>query len=149
MVNTEKFILRLKKIIEENELSSSGFAEQLGVQRATISHLLSGRNKPSLDFILKVIEAFPEVDLYWLLNGKGQYNNTTPTPAPLTQNQAPNLFSEKTVAPNTEETKNLNNDSITEDAKQENHTAASFLHSDVAKVIICYRNGTFEVFKND
>ena len=43
------------------------------MQRSSLSHLLSGRNKPSLDFILKIIEEFPEVDLYWILNGKGTF----------------------------------------------------------------------------
>ena len=53
--------------------SSSSFAEKIGVQRSSISHILSGRNKPSLDFILKVLSSFPEVELYWLLNGKGTF----------------------------------------------------------------------------
>ncbi|MCH7524064.1 MAG: helix-turn-helix transcriptional regulator, partial [Bacteroidetes bacterium] len=51
--------------------SASSFAEKIGVQRSSISHILSGRNKPSLDFILKVLSSYPEVELYWLLNGKG------------------------------------------------------------------------------
>ena len=51
--------------------SASSFAEKIGVQRSSISHILSGRNKPSLDFVLKVLSSFPEVELYWLLNGKG------------------------------------------------------------------------------
>ncbi len=43
------------------------------MQRSSISHILSGRNKPSLDFVLKVLSSFPEVELYWLLNGKGHF----------------------------------------------------------------------------
>ena len=53
--------------------SASSFAEKIGVQRSSISHILSGRNKPSLDFILKILSAYPEVDLYWLFNGKGEF----------------------------------------------------------------------------
>ena len=53
--------------------SASSFAEKIGVQRSSISHILSGRNKPSLDFILKILSAYPEVDLYWLFNGKGTF----------------------------------------------------------------------------
>ena len=48
-------IERIKKIINDSELSSAAFADQLGVQRSSISHILSGRNKPSLDFILKLL----------------------------------------------------------------------------------------------
>jgi hypothetical protein len=44
------------------------FADKI-VQRSSLSHLLSG-NKPSLDFILKILDVFPDVDLYWMINGK-------------------------------------------------------------------------------
>ena len=54
-------------------LSASGFADKIGVQRSSISHILSGRNKPSLEFVMKVLSSFDEVDLYWLLNGKGSF----------------------------------------------------------------------------
>jgi hypothetical protein len=53
----------------ENLLSVLGWLCLL-VQRSSLSHLLSGRNKPSLDFILKIVDVFPDVDLYWILNGR-------------------------------------------------------------------------------
>ena len=56
--------------------SASAMADKIGVQRSSISHILSGRNKPSLDFVMKVLNAYNEVDLYWLLNGKGNYPST-------------------------------------------------------------------------
>ncbi|MEM9985346.1 MAG: helix-turn-helix transcriptional regulator, partial [Bacteroidota bacterium] len=68
-------------------LSASQFADQVGVQRSSISHILSGRNKPSLDFVLKVTNTFKDVDIYWLLNGKGSFpkngqkERPSPTPA--------------------------------------------------------------------
>ena len=61
---------RVKKIMEDNELSSSQMADRIGVQRSAISHILSGRNKPSLDFILKVLESFSNVSTEWLLRGQ-------------------------------------------------------------------------------
>jgi len=73
MVNTEDFIKRLQKIMDFYGESASSFAEKIGVQRSSISHILSGRNKPSLDFILKILSAYPEVDLYWLFNSKGEF----------------------------------------------------------------------------
>ena len=73
MVNSPDFIKRLEKIINYYGLSASSFSEKIGVQRSSISHILSGRNKPSLDFILKVLYSFPEINLYWLLNGKGNF----------------------------------------------------------------------------
>ncbi|WMJ74214.1 helix-turn-helix transcriptional regulator [Cytophagaceae bacterium ABcell3] len=63
---------RIKKIIEHFELSPSVFADEIEVQRSSISHILSGRNKPSLDLIQKVIKRFPEINPVWLLTGKGE-----------------------------------------------------------------------------
>src|SRR5690606_15634735 len=57
--------------------SAAAFADKIGVQRSSISHILSGRNKPSLDFILKILAAYPDVELYWLLNGKGSFPATS------------------------------------------------------------------------
>ena len=72
MINTAEFNSRVEKILKHYGLSASAFAEKISVQRSSISHILSGRNKPSLDFIDKVLHAFPEIDLLWLLSGKGQ-----------------------------------------------------------------------------
>lgn len=73
MINSKDFTKRLQQIIDFYSLSASSFADKIGVQRSSISHILSGRNKPSLDFTMKVLSSFPEVDLYWLLNGKGVF----------------------------------------------------------------------------
>lgn len=73
MINTEAFTKRLQKVIDYYGETASSFAEKIGVQRSSISHILSGRNKPSLEFVLKIFAAFPEVELYWLLNGKGVF----------------------------------------------------------------------------
>lgn len=83
MINNEEFTKRLQKVIEYYGESASSFAEKIGAQRSSISHILSGRNKPSLDFVLKVLSSFPEVELYWLLNGKGEFpkiENKKPSP---------------------------------------------------------------------
>lgn len=76
MVNAAAFASRLKEIMEYYGLNAASFAEAIEVNRSSISHLLSGRNKPSLDFVIKVIERFEEVELYWLLNGRGSFPNS-------------------------------------------------------------------------
>lgn len=73
MINNSEFADRLNKLMDHYQLSASGFADRIQVQRSSISHILSGRNKPSLDFVLKVVKEFDEVELYWLLNGKGTF----------------------------------------------------------------------------
>ena len=82
MINTTGFNSRLEIILKHYGLSASVFAEKISVQRSSISHILSGRNKPSLDFIDKVLQVFPEIDLVWLLSGKGNLHNTTPLDHP-------------------------------------------------------------------
>ena len=79
MINKKEFAVRLKKIIDFNDLSASSFADRIGVQRSSISHILSGRNNPSLDFILKVLQEYQEVEFYWLVNGDGSYPSTPKT----------------------------------------------------------------------
>jgi len=68
-MDTDIFIKRFKEILDDNNYTASALADELEVQRSSISHLLSGRNKPSLDFILKLLKKFPEINMYWLLNG--------------------------------------------------------------------------------
>jgi len=63
---------RLSQLIKNKQLSSSQFADEIGVQRSSVSHVLSGRNKPSLDFITKVALRFPDINTEWLLTGRGR-----------------------------------------------------------------------------
>ncbi|MGY8988151.1 MAG: helix-turn-helix domain-containing protein [Flavobacteriales bacterium] len=63
--------IRIKKWIENQGLKSSSFADKIGVNRATISHVLSGRNKPSIDFLNKMICAFPDLNSNWIVSGDG------------------------------------------------------------------------------
>lgn len=61
---------KLKEIMLRYKLTSAQFADKIGVPRSSISHILNGRNKPSLDFIMKLMSAYPSIDLYWLLGSK-------------------------------------------------------------------------------
>lgn len=90
MINNLDFAHRLNKVMDYYQLSAAAFADKINVQRSSISHLLSGRNKPSLDFVLKVLEEFKEVELYWLLNGKGSFpkKEDTDTTTPLKSDSA-------------------------------------------------------------
>jgi transcriptional regulator with XRE-family HTH domain len=63
---------RIEKIIESEGLTSSRFAEILGIQRSSVSHFLNGRNNPSLEVVLKILGSFPNLSSEWLLFGTGQ-----------------------------------------------------------------------------
>lgn len=85
MVNSVDFTKRLEKILLHYGLSATAFSEKIAFNRSTISHLLSGRNKPSLEFVMKVVKTFEEVDLYWLLNGKGTFPSTSNSQVPISE----------------------------------------------------------------
>ena len=145
MIDTEHFVKRLETIFDYYGLTASLFAEKINVQRSSISHLLSGRNKPSLDFILKVIENFPEVELLWLLNGKGSFpkgengfvEKTTFLPE---ENaiQLNDLFSQETTVSKI----NAEISSITPKYKSEDNS--EYTDSKIERIVIFYSDGTFK-----
>ncbi len=143
MVNIDDFVKRLETLLDYYNLNASSFADKIGVQRSSLSHLLSGRNKPSLDFILKILEVFPEVDLYWILNGKGSFPKTinaeqqieTP-PTPLNDNAIrSNLFSE------VQETKKTTPVEINKVEKK-----PESISSEIEKIVFFYKDGSFKEF---
>ncbi len=123
MVNTEEFSKRLKIIIDYYEISATILAEKIEVQRSSISHILSGRNKPSLDFVLKVLKAFPEVELYWLLNGDGNF---------------PKQITNSTPPPISEASKNTTSENLIKTVTIENN------NSEIERIVIFYKDGTFK-----
>jgi len=128
MVNIEEFANRLKSIMEYYEISAALLAEKIDVQRSSISHLLSGRNKPSLDFVLKILKEFPDVELYWLLNGTGKFpkqNKLNPTPS---------LFETKSEQPKEIVPNEIKTPSIT---PVENS-------GEIERIVIFYKDGTFK-----
>ena len=128
MINSKDFTKRLGKIIDYHGLSASSFAEKVGVQRSSISHILSGRNKPSLEFVMKVLSSFPDVDLYWLLNGKGNFPKESFNKNSITDEKS-----------NSDTTKiNLENIS----------TPSSFKNSEIERIVIFFKNGSFKNFEN-
>ena len=60
---------RLQLVLKMHSITPSSFADKLGIQRSNVSHVLSGRNKPSLDFLEKIVTHFPRVNAHWLITG--------------------------------------------------------------------------------
>ena len=126
MINSDAFAKRLKKIMEFYQLSSSAFAERIQVQRSSISHLLSGRNKPSLDFVLKVTKEFHDVELYWLLNGKGDFpKSTSPISESIEQNKT-SISKEK--------------------VSQKSFEPPLLSNKNIDRIVIFYSDGTFNEY---
>jgi transcriptional regulator with XRE-family HTH domain len=156
MVNIEDFIKRLEIILDYYSLNASSFADKIGVQRSSLSHLLSGRNKPSLDFILKILDVFPDVDLYWILNGKGTFpkselkiDNIVAAPTPIINNQIAETKIEKTADLFSEELPNQKNPVEEKLATNFLNTQNSAVHknsSEIDRIVIFYKNGTFKTY---
>lgn len=138
MLNSKDFTKRLEKILDFYGLTASALAEEIDFNRSTISHLISGRNKPSLEFVMKLLQKFPELDMDWLVLGKGTFpsadssktpeGNLTQKPAP-TSKQIPDLFSE------TIPVKGMGSN-IQSDQKE------------IERIIIFFKDGSFKAYEN-
>lgn len=64
-------IERVQLIIKAKNLTASQFADEIGIQRSGMSHVLTGRNNPSLEFVQKILRRYPEIDTNWLIFGNG------------------------------------------------------------------------------
>ena len=133
MLNTDAFIKRLEELMGQQQLSAAAFAEKIGVQRSSVSHILSKRNKPSLDFILKIEASFEEVSFDWLLLGKPKNQQSSP---------ALNILEEKTEI----------NTNIPKASSQMTNSAVDVYENaikpmaDTTQIIQTYTDGTFRVF---
>lgn len=63
---------RLTQFLAAENVSQAQFADKVGVARASVSHILAGRNKPGFDFIERMSRHYPNLSLDWLINGKGR-----------------------------------------------------------------------------
>lgn len=79
---------RLAHIIRAKNLTAAQFAEIMEIQPSNVSHLLNGRNKPSLDFLIKLKNLFPEYSFDWIIMGKKPItiNESSPVPKNYTIN---------------------------------------------------------------
>lgn len=127
-------IERFRYVMKLNSMTASQFADEIGVQRSSVSHILSGRNKPSLEFIQKVINRFPKVDSTWLINGK-----TNVGVVPQIDSDA---ASQKSKRPAEVKEVQEPNESLVSDIKRTERPNKK----EIKKVLVFYNDGTFEEF---
>ena len=127
MVEHSKIIERIKRIISDSGLSNSSFADKIGVPRSSISHILSGRNNPSLDLIIKILRNFDDINADFLLKGK--------VSPPIDKDSKKDLDNKNmTLFPELD---------IKEDTKERPKIDEEVLKS----VILVYQNDKFEILK--
>ncbi len=157
-------IHRIELILKTKNLTPTQFADAVGIQRSSLSHILSGRNNPSLDFVMKVITRFPDLQTDWLMFGKGPmykeviapskpvvkslFDETEDfpeinTPAPLPSNES-YLFDKE----------DLNEEETTEELPKEENSAPTAVKKDektsesaIEKIIIFFKDGHFKVYE--
>jgi len=137
---------RIKKIIEKERSNPSLFADQIGISRGTMNHILNGRNNPSLDVITKILTCFPDINSEWLLFGNGQiYKGDKAFLQPTLFDQAPIIpdkLQEKTEYRKEIEVKTSEKPVNKPEIEEFRHLQRS--SKTVEKIIIYYSDNTFE-----
>ncbi len=118
---------RFRILLKDLKLSPAEFADRIGVQRSSISHIISGRNKPSVDFLEKILSVFPDIDIYWLITGKRTLTKT----------------SDQVRFSPVEEVINIK--SVQERSEQDKKIPEPENPAPVDKLILVYKNDTFRI----
>lgn len=153
---------RIEELMQLLNLSPTQFALQIGVQRSTLQHILSGRNEPSLKIVTSIHNSFPDVNLEWLINGTGSpvikqapsHPDITDMPLfPELENQINatahteirqnSILTEEQARPQTR--KRTNN----KDVKAENTTSDSCNGKHIKEVVIFFEDGTYQKFLSE
>ncbi|MBI4648650.1 MAG: helix-turn-helix transcriptional regulator [Bacteroidia bacterium] len=129
---------RIKKIIRDESISFSKFADEIGVLRSSVSHILTGRNNPSLEFVQKVLNRYRNINIEWLIYGKGEmYKIEKNKPDEITIQQNNGLQTDQISSLDTNTKEIINNSSV---------IAKMPKSKEVEKVILFYDDGTFREY---
>jgi transcriptional regulator with XRE-family HTH domain len=146
---------RILAFLQNENKSYAQFADEIGVQPSGISHILSGRNNPSLDFVIKMLHRYPSLSADWLLFGKG------PMYRYISQ---PTLFDDAAPAPGTEDEVSIqdqeflmdNDRSVTENSDQRHEKTQPAMpegavHDSggrlIERIVMFYTDKTFTEYK--
>ena len=150
---------RLEQFLAAENISQSQFADTINVARASVSHILAGRNKPGWDFLNSMMEHYPNLNIEWLMNGKGKMYKTMmvekPQAAPTQEaNPAPDLFSQPVVQEMPVQTPRESNIARTSAGRETNIEATKSQDSPgpiqvidnqrkISKIVVFYDDNTF------
>ncbi len=151
---------RLEQFLAAENISQSQFADTINVARASVSHILAGRNKPGWDFLNSMMEHYPNLNIEWLMNGKGKMYKTMmvekPQAAPTPEaNPAPDLFSQPVVQEMPVQTPRESNIARTSAGRETNIEATKSHDSPagpiqvidnqrkISKIVVFYDDNTF------
>lgn len=143
---------RIRLIMEKENLTPAKFADMVGINRAVISHILNGRNNPSLDVVTKILGDLDYINPEWLINGTGNMYKNGIDPESI--RKEPDLFNQREIFPgeskrsaeNHEDT-SLNNQEVSTQHTENKQVASVSKHEKkITQIIIYYNDNTFERF---
>ncbi|MDR1518272.1 MAG: helix-turn-helix transcriptional regulator [Dysgonamonadaceae bacterium] len=143
---------RIKQIIDGENIPPAKFADRLQINRAVISHILNGRNNPSLDVVSKILSEMKHINPEWLINGVGDMYKEGFVAESLPQEN--DLFSKNATKLDNPPEKskyapeNELNTSVNRQENSENEPIAPIIRADkkITQIIIYYNDNTFECF---
>ena len=139
---------RILKVMEREALTPARFSEAIGIQRSAMSHIVSGRNNPSLDVLMKILSTYTHISTDWLLKGEGPMYKTE------NNNYQPSLFTENDeIRPEIRVVPEKSQHLVVEPPKTEAKSAdieqviyEERSSKNVSKIMIFYSDNTFETF---
>ena len=139
---------KIKQILIQKNISPSIFADEIGIQRSSMSHIIAGRNKPSLDIVQKIVKRFPDLGINWILDEEELPKQSIDV-EPYKSRNKPQISANK-VGISTGLESNRKKDPATH-AVQENVSTNTKLVSEgktAERILIFYTDGTFQEFKH-
>ncbi len=125
---------RIQLILKTLNLSPTRLADEIEVQRSSVSHILSGRNKPSLDFVMKILSKYPEINSDWLMFGKGKMIATSEPEKELFEN-------------NREKKEEKEKETVHLEVRSEDPVPyVNFSNKRIEKIVVFYSDNTFKEF---
>lgn len=144
---------RLKQFLAAENITQAQFADTINVVRASVSHVLSGRNNPSFDFIRAMMQHYPDLNIDWLMFGKGKMykDNRAPETRPPVEDilfppePIEEVLTDDSVLNSGHDNEELANITSSNELKTLNNTAQSPVSQrKVTKIIVLFDDGTFQ-----
>mgnify|MGYP003517070610 FL=1 len=129
---------RLEKLMEQEQISQTQFADKIGIQRSTLSHIMKGRNAPSLDVLQKTLKVFHMVNSDWLILGVGPMYRTNPISQQTLFDIKPEVVVENVVPTEKAE------DVLPKETKKELVEPLQIQAKTITKIVVFYSDNTFE-----
>ena len=138
---------RINMLLKAKNITVSQFTQAIKIQRSGMSHILSGRNKPSLDFVLRVLKHYPEINPSWLLLGEGEMYLSDKIDVQTS------MFSDKNEREDIEHTlieDNQSTETLSKETKKTIHTIPIIGNKPqtrkIEKIIVLYSDNTFDEY---